>query len=149
MQRRPQHREIGASTLAQAEFSQLSNLLIQMGKVSQDPLFIQCVYLQWRMVRMLQRAKAKRKCCPPYWGRVILRQREVQAEVLVTLPGLSGHGAVKPCPGLTFRAWFIPARNNSDTIYTKIVACNQSQISTVPWQLNLKAFGTPRAGKIP
>lgn len=141
MQRRPQHCEISASRLAQSEFSQLSNLLIQMSKVSQDPLFIQCVYLQWRMVRMLQLAKAKRKCCPPYWGRVILRQREVQAEVLVTLPGLSGHGALKPCPGLTFRAWFTPACNHSVTIYIKIITGIQSLILSVPWQLNFQALG--------
>lgn len=59
----------------------------------------------------------------------------------MTFLGLSGHEAVKPCPGLTFRAWFTPARNHSETIYTKIVAGNQSQIFSVPWQQNFQAFG--------
>lgn len=67
----------------------------------------------------------------------------VLTEVLVTLLGLSGRGAVKSCLGLTFRAWFMPAYNHSKTIYTKIFKSNQSQVLSVPWQQNIQAFGRP------
>lgn len=56
--------------------SQLTLCLIQRGKLSQHPLFIQCVYFQQWMIGMLQCAKAMRKRCRPFWERVILKQRE-------------------------------------------------------------------------